>query len=66
MLINLKFFSVNQAGREALRRQIEIDEANLPDYPRPLKEMKETRLTPFQSNVVRYGIGSALFRTIAP
>lgn len=66
MLLDLNVKDTYSAGQEWLKRQLFLDELALPDYPRPLKEMKEVRLTPFQSNVVRYGIGSALFRAVAP
>lgn len=35
--VRLSFFSVQQAGRECLRRQLEIDDLSIPDriYPIP-------------------------------
>jgi len=66
MIINTKFFSVIQAGRACLKRQLEIDEANLPDYPRPLKKITKKGKTPFQTMASRYGFAGACYRYMAP
>ena len=62
-----KFVTIQQAGREALKRQLEIDEANLPDYPRLLpkvniKDMKNY----FPTEASKYGFIRCMVRAMMP
>lgn len=61
-----KFITVQQAGRACLKRQLEIDEANLPDYPRPLKRITKKSKNPFMTLASQYGFARAIYRYIAP
>lgn len=54
------------AGQVWLRRQLEIDEANMPDYERPLKKFDTKIMSPFKSQVTRYGFVTACFKAVAP
>lgn len=54
------------AGREWLKRQLEIEEFDLPDYERPLKNFDTKHVGPFKSKVARYGFAGACFRVVAP
>jgi hypothetical protein len=66
MIINTKFITVQQAGRACLKRQLEIDEVNLPDYPRPLKKIKGTHKNYFQTQAAKYGFVMAVVRCNLP
>ena len=66
MIANIKFFTVRQAGIECLKRQLQIDEANLPDYPRPLKEIKSTYKNYFQTEAAKHGFVTACIRAMLP
>ena len=66
MLTNIKFFTIKQAGNECLKRQLEVDEANLPDYPRPLKKIKGTHKNFFQTEAAKYGFIMACVRSMLP
>lgn len=67
MIINTKFITVQQAGRACLKRQLEIDECNLPDYQRPLKVIKErTHKTFFQKEVDKHGFLVAFIKSNLP
>jgi hypothetical protein len=67
MLINLKeFHSIEDAGRVCMKHALEVDEINLPDYDRPTKEMKEVKLTPFQSSIIKYGLLTSMFNYMKP
>lgn len=66
MFINTKFITVQQAGRACLKRQLEIDEVNLPDYPRPLKKIKGTHKTYFQKEAGKHGFIMAVIRSNLP
>lgn len=64
MLINIQFFSVQQAGRECLKRQLEIDEANLKDYDRPLLKFKRSK-NPF-TLASAYGFARTIIKGMLP
>jgi len=68
MLLKIKrFYTIKQAGMEAMRRQLQIDEANLSDYHRPLKVIKErTHKTFFQKEADKHGFISAFIRSNLP
>lgn len=61
-----KFITIQQAGRACLQRQLEIDEANLPDYERPLKRITKKSKNPFQKLASQYGFAGAVYKYIAP
>lgn len=66
MYINKKFITVTQAGRACLEKQLQIDEANLPDYPRPLKKITKKSKSPFQTLASQYGFAGAIYKYFAP
>jgi len=68
MIVNIKkFYTLQQAGRACLKRQLEVDEVNLPDYQRPLKVIKErTHKTFFQKDVDKHGFIMAVVKSNLP
>lgn len=62
-----KFVTIQQAGREALKRQLEIEEANLPDYERPLKKMTTKEMKNyFPTDASRYGFIMGCVKMMLP
>lgn len=66
MLISNKIQDRYSASQAWLKRRLELDDLELPDYKRPLKEMKEKRPTRFKSQVIKYGIITAFFKEVIP
>ncbi len=57
---------IHTAGQYWLKRQLEIDEARMFDYERPLKNFDTKRVNPFKKKVARYGFAGACIRAVAP
>lgn len=64
MIIDLKFVTVGQSGRDCLKRQLEIDEANMKDYNRPILKMKKTK-NPF-TFASSYGFAREVIKYMLP
>lgn len=54
------------AGREWMKRRLELDEFTLPDYERPLKTITEKGKSPFQKQIAQYGFAQAVFKNFLP
>lgn len=55
-----------QAQLAWLHRKLEIEEATLPDYPRPLKVITEKDKSLFQKKVAQYGFAQAVYKNFLP
>lgn len=66
MYINTKINDKHTAAEMWLRRKLEIEELNLPDYERPLFVKKEKGKSHWQKKVAQYGFAMSCYKYIAP
>ncbi len=57
---------IHSAGREWLRLKLKEEEKDLPDYDRPLKEIKEVGKTEFGKQVSKWGLLRAIIKNVTP
>jgi hypothetical protein len=65
MIIKSKAKTKSMAGNEWLKRQLEIDEANMHDYDRPLKRMKKV-ISMFTNQASQHGFIRGCVKTMLP
>lgn len=66
MIISNQLNDAKAAQAAWLEKRLILDEIHLPDYDRPIKEIKEKVPSRFKTQIMKHGFLSACFREVAP